>query len=111
MANEYERFRQIYHEQRRPLVGDAMTGTEPTRPRPEPRWGHRDPMAMDVPRRLGPLLAAGQGQPNPTPLPHEVPHGQPPGSLPTPLRPIEPPITPNRGRSIKGPRLPASASK
>ena len=37
MANEYERFRQIYHEQRRPLVGDAMTGTEPTRPRPEPR--------------------------------------------------------------------------
>jgi hypothetical protein len=92
----FKQFRQSYFQQRRPMVGDPMTGTEPPRPRAEPNWGRRDPMASQSQREFGagPLLAAGQGQPNPTPLPHQQPHSEPPGTLPTPVRPIEPPITP-----------------
>jgi hypothetical protein len=82
MAQNFDDFRRMYFRERRPMVGDPMVGDTATRP---------------------PFTAAGQGQPNPTPLPHEIPHSQPPGGPTQPItpntRPLPnqpPPVLPRR---------------
>jgi hypothetical protein len=47
--------------------------------------------------------SAGQGQPNPTPLPHEIPHSQPPRGAPPAPEPREQVITPNTRPLPMGP--------